>query len=213
MILNKYFSLLNKILDFGAVQENKKGTSIALINQVLDFSKVELLELFSTYTIPKEKLKAELDLYLQGEENISEYNAQGIQWWNYIGEKFEFSYPQFFGKLPLLISKVNQELSNSKNYVLFCGETLSKTNQLPCISLIQFQVNNGVLNITVYQRSADCNLGLPCDLYQVYLISNMFMVPLSTVTFFIGNAHIYFNNIQQTKNMLLGESYKFILNV
>ena len=102
--------------------------------------------------------------------------------------------------------------------MLFIGETGVETNQLPCLSLIQFQIvqyTNGKeeLLITVYQRSADSNLGLPSDLYQMYLISKMIDIELGSITFYIGNAHIYENNIKETKQMLLGEKVKFNLNV
>ena len=36
---------------------------------------------------------------------------------------------------------------------------------------------------------------------------------LNNITFFIGNAHIYENNINETKKMLNNEDYKFNLNV
>jgi thymidylate synthase len=97
--------------------------------------------------------------------------------------------------------------------VLFIGETGTETNQLPCLSLMQFQISNNKLYITVYQRSADSNLGLPSDIYQVYLISKLINMPLANITFFIGNAHIYENNIEKTEKLLLGDKVKFDLNV
>ena len=97
--------------------------------------------------------------------------------------------------------------------MLFIGETGVETSQLPCLSLIQFQISNEKLHITVYQRSADSNLGLPSDIYHTLLISKMIDIPLANITFFIGNAHIYSNNIDKTKQLLEGDSVKFQLNV
>jgi len=79
--------------------------------------------------------------------------------------------------------------------------------------LIQFQISEGMLYTTVYQRSADSNLGLPSDIYQIFLISNMINIPLANITFFIGNAHIYENNIDNTYELLKGNYPKFELNV
>jgi len=84
---------------------------------------------------------------------------------------------------------------------------------LPCLSLIQFQIFDNKLNITVYQRSADSNLGLPSDIYQIYLISKLINLKLNNITFFIGNAHIYENNIEETKKMLKNEKFNYNLNV
>ena len=84
---------------------------------------------------------------------------------------------------------------------------------MPCLSLIQFQIFDNKLNITVYQRSADSNLGLPSDIYQIYLISKLINLKLNNITFFIGNAHIYENNIEETKKMLKNEKFNYNLNV
>ena len=97
--------------------------------------------------------------------------------------------------------------------MLFIGETGVETSQLPCLSLMQFQISEGKLHITVYQRSADSNLGLPSDIYHAYLISEMIDIPLANITFFIGNAHIYANNRDKTVLLLNGKPVKFNLNV
>jgi len=210
--MNKYYKLLNKILKQGKFQTAKKNGSIYLINQTLSFSKNELEKLFLEHKVAKNKLSKELDLYMEGETLIKEYNNKDIFWWDYCAPKLINSYPTYFKKLPELIEKINS-LRPSKNYVLFIGETGVETNQLPCLSLIQFQNLEGKINLTVYQRSADCCLGLPSDLFQIYLVSQLINMPLNNITFFIGNAHIYENNIEETKKLLKGELYKFNLNV
>ena len=108
----------------------------------------------------------------------------------------------------------NFDWAISKNYVLFLGETNAESNQAPCLSLIQFQIEDGELVLTAYQRSSDANLGLPSDLYHLYLISRQIDLPLKSITLFLGNVHIYETNIEQTKKLLQGEdSVKFTLNV
>jgi thymidylate synthase len=210
--MNKYYKLLNKILKQGKFQTAKKNGSIYLINQTLSFSKNQLEKLFVEHKVAKNKLSKELDLYMKGETLIKEYNNKDIFWWDYCFPELINSYPTYFKKLPKLIEKINS-LKPSKNYVLFIGETGVETNQLPCLSLIQFQNLEGKINLTVYQRSADCCLGLPSDLFQMYLVSRLINLPLNNITFFIGNAHIYENNIKETEKLLNGEFYKFNLNV
>lgn len=210
--MNKYYKLLSKILKQGKFQTAKKNGSIYLINQGLSFSKNQLEKLFLEHKVAKNKLSKELDLYMNGETLIKEYNDQDIFWWDYCTPELINSYPTYFKKLPELIEKINS-LKPSKNYILFIGETGVETNQLPCLSLIQFQNLEGKINLTVYQRSADCCLGLPSDLFQMYLVSRLINLPLNNITFFIGNAHIYENNIKETEKLLKGDSYKFNLNV
>ena len=109
--------------------------------------------------------------------------------------------------------KINKEKRNSKNYVLFLGKNDTESNQQPCLSLIQFQIENGKLVLSAYQRSSDASLGLPADIYHLYLISRQIEIPLKSINLFLANVHIYENNIEPTKRLLSGEKVKFNLNV
>ena len=211
--MNKYYQTLQNILDKGKTQSNKKGNIKYLINETLSMNKKDLLKIFSDHKVAKTKLQKEIDLYFKGVIEVKKYNEAGIFWWNYCSPSLINSYPTYFKKLPALIKKINKEKRPSKNYVLFIGETGIETNQLPCLSLIQFQISEDELYITVYQRSADSSLGLPSDIYQVFLISKLINIPLANITFFIGNAHIYENNIDNTYELLKGNEPKFKLNV
>ena len=210
--MNKYYQILHNILENGKTQSNKKGNIKYLINVVLSMDKQELLRIFKEHKIAKTKLQKELDLYFKGVTDVKKYNEEGIYWWDYCAPTLINSYPSYFKKLPALIKQINREKRPSKNYVLFIGETGIKTNQLPCLSLIQFQISEDCLYITVYQRSADSNLGLPSDIYQIFLISQLIDIPLANITFFIGNAHIYENNIDNTYELLKGNGSIFNLN-
>lgn len=209
---NKFLALLQKILEQGKTQQNKKGGITYLINEAFTLTPGEILDIFEDYPIAKKKLKAEMQLYLLGENNVEEYRAQGIQWWDYCWPELKNSYPTYFKKLPALVDQINSEKRSSKNYVLFLGETGVETNQLPCISLLQFQIEDGQLVLSAYQRSSDANLGLPADIYHLYHISRMIDLPLKSITIFFGNVHIYDNNLDLTKQLLEGEAVKFNLN-
>jgi len=101
-----------------------------------------------------------------------------------------------------------------KNYVLFLGETGVETNQQPCLSLVQFQIEDGKVIISAYQRSSDANLGLPCDIYHLYLMAREIDLPLKSITLFLGNVHIYESNLLNTYELLNGaQDVKFALNV
>src|SRR3712207_9496857 len=81
-------------------------------------------------------------------------------------------------------------------------------------SLVQFQLENGELVLSAYQRSSDANLGLPADIYHLYLMSRQIDFPLKSITLFLGNVHIYKNNIAGTRSLIAGyETVRFELNV
>ncbi len=205
--------MLGKILAKGKEQRNKKGNIKYLLNQKLELKPGHLLEIFEGHGIARRKLSAELDLFQKGERLTEAYRDAGIAWWDYCGPILVNSYPTYFEQLPDLIKKINKEKRSSKNYVLFLGRTDVESNQQPCLSLIQFQIDRGKLIISAYQRSSDASLGLPSDIYHLYLISRQIHCELKSITLFLGNVHIYENNIPGTDKLLSGESVKFNLNV
>ena len=185
-----------------------------LLNEQLTLLPADLLDIFEGHTIARKKLKNELQLFMRGERNVEKYREAGINWWDYCGSILVNSYPTYFEKLPPLIERINREKRNSKNYILFLGSTGTESNQAPCLSLVQFQIEQGELVMTAYQRSSDANLGLPADIYHLYLISRQIELPLKSITLNLGNVHIYENNIDKTEQLLAGnENVKFELNV
>ena len=211
--MNKYHQILHKVLDNGKTQTNKKGNIRYLLNEQLSLTPADLLDIFEGHGIARKKLRSELQLFMQGERNVEKYRDAGINWWDYCGSILVNSYPTYFEKLPPLLEKINREKRNSKNYVLFLGATNAESNQAPCLSLVQFQINEGELVISAYQRSSDANLGLPADIYHLYLMSRQIDLPLKSITLFLGNVHIYQNNIEKTESLLGGnDNVKFELN-
>ena len=212
--MNKYYQILGKVLEKGKTQTNKKGNIRYLLNEQLSLPPADLLDIFESHGVARKKLKNELQLFMQGERNVERYRDVGINWWDYCGSVLVNSYPTYFEKLPPLIAKINREKRNSKNYVLFLGETNAESNQAPCLSLVQFQIDEGELVVSAYQRSSDANLGLPSDIYHLYLMARQIDLPLKSITLNLGNVHIYENNIERTKDLLNGdENVKFDLNV
>lgn len=211
--MNKYHQILHKVLALGKNQTNKKGNIRYLLNEQLSLTPADLLDIFEGHGIARKKLRSELQLFMQGERNVEKYRDAGINWWDYCGSILVNSYPTYFEKLPPLIEKINREKRSSKNYVLFLGATNAESNQAPCLSLVQFQIDEGELVVSAYQRSSDANLGLPADIYHLYLMARQIDMPLKSITLFLGNVHIYQNNIEKTESLLGGnDNVKFELN-
>ena len=214
MATNKYHQILRRILDSGKRQSNRKGNIVYLINEQLSLTPADLLDIFEGHGIARKKLRSELKLFMSGERSVEKYREAGINWWDYCGSILVNSYPTYFEKLPPLLARINSERRSSKNYVLFLGATDAESNQAPCLSLVQFQIEDSELVITAYQRSSDANLGLPANIYHLYLMARHIDFPLKSITLFLGNVHIYENNLDSTRRLLAGEdAVKFELNV
>ena len=211
--MNKYYQMLSLVMAKGKTQTNKKGGIKYLTNEVLHLTPADLLDIFETHGIARKKLKTELNMFQAGITSTEQYRAEGITWWDYCGERLKNSYPTYLEKLPALVERINREKRNSKNYVLFLGETEVDTNQAPCVSLVQFQIEDGELVVSAYQRSSDANLGLPADIYHLYLMARQIDIPLKSITLFLGNVHIYESNLLRTYELLNGaQGVKFELN-
>lgn len=214
MATNKYHQILRRILDTGKHQSNRKGDITYLLNEQLSLTPTDLLDIFEGHKLARKKLQSELRLFMNGERSVEKYNEAGINWWDYCGSILVNSYPTYFEKLPPLLARINTERRPSKNYVLFLGATEVESNQTPCLSLVQFQIDAGELVVSAYQRSSDANLGLPADIYHLYLMARHIDFPLKSITLFLGNVHIYDNNLESTRRLLAGEeTIKFELNV
>mgnify|MGYP002515502790 FL=1 len=212
--MNKYYETLSRIMSEGKLQTNKKGSIKYLTNQVLHLTPADLLDIFETHGIARKKLRTELQMFEAGITSTERYRAEGITWWDYCGDTLHNSYPTYFRKLPALVEKIKTEKKSSKNYVLFLGETGAETNQQPCLSLVQFQIEDGGVIVSAYQRSSDASLGLPSDIYHLYLMAREIELPLKSITLFLGNVHIYESNLLNTFRLLQGEKdVKFVLNV
>lgn len=212
--MNKYYCILSKIITSGSVQSNKKGNIKYLLNEQLSLTPSDLLDIFEGHNIARKKLRSELQLFMKGERSVEKYRQVGINWWDYCGSILVNSYPTYFEKLPPLIARINREKRNSKNYVLFLGATDVESNQAPCLSLVQFQIDGGELVLSAYQRSSDANLGLPADMYHLYLMARQIELPLKSITLYLGNVHIYENNIESACSLISGnDDVRFELNV
>lgn len=116
--MNKYYQTLDKILQTGKTQTNKKGCIKYLLNERLMLTPADLLDIFESHGIARKKLKEELKLFMQGIRDVERYKEAGITWWDYCGHTLVNSYPTYFEKLPPLIAKINRESATART--MFC---------------------------------------------------------------------------------------------
>lgn len=83
----------------------------------------------------------------------------------------------------------------------------------PCHLLYQFDVTDGYLNCSWYQRSVDTLLGLPFNVSSyallTCLIAKVVGLKPGTLTFFGGDTHLYINHIEQAKEQISRQPYDF----
>ncbi len=78
--MNKYYSMLQNVLENGHEQHNKKGNIRYLTNEVMRMDAGDLLDIFESHGIARKKLRSELELFCRGERNTEAYREAGISW-------------------------------------------------------------------------------------------------------------------------------------
>jgi thymidylate synthase len=216
--MQQYKDLLQDILTNGIKSDDRTGTgTLSVFGRTLKF---DLSQGFPLVTIKKTFWKGvlvELLWMLRGETNIKFLKNLGVNIWDQWADKSGDLGPVYgaqlrnYNSVDQLKTVIDQIKTNPNSrrilWTLWRPDILDKQALPPCHGLVvQFYVRNGKLSCSVYQRSADCFLGLPFDIASyaclLHLIANECGLIAHELVYTIGDAHLYLNHITETKECL-----------
>lgn len=220
--MKQYLDLLERILKEGTKKHDRTGTgTISLFGHQMRF---ELKDGFPLVTTKKVHLKSiihELLWFLAGDTNVRYLQENGVRIWNEwadangsLGHIYGYqwrSWPDYDGGSIDQIAdavKTIKENPDSRRIIVSAWNVadLDRMNLPPCHAFFQFYVAGGKLSCQLYQRSADCFLGVPFNIASYALLTMMMaqVTGLEPGDFIhtLGDAHIYLNHLEQVHEQL-----------
>ena len=215
--MRQYLTLLQHILDHGAVKADRTGTGTrSVFGYQMRFDLAEGFPLLTTKKLHVKSIIHELLWFLRGETNVRSLQANGVHIWDewadasgelgpVYGAQWR-SWPTADGRTVDQISELLAALQrnpDSRRLIVSAwnvGE-IAKMALPPCHVLFQFYVSEGALSCQLYQRSVDVFLGLPFNIAS-YALLTMMVAQASGLRpgEFIhtsGDAHLYLNHVEQ----------------
>lgn len=187
----------------------------------------DLSEGFPLLTTKKVHLKSviyELLWFLAGDTNVKYLQDHGVRIWNEwadadgdLGHIYGYqwrSWPDYDGGHIDQIAQVVDQIKNnpdSRRMIVSAWNVadLPGMKLPPCHAMFQFYVADGRLSLQLYQRSADCFLGVPFNIASYALLLQMMaqVTGLEAGDFVhtLGDAHLYLNHLDQARLQLTRE--------
>lgn len=225
--MKQYLDLLQHVLDTGVKKEDRTGTgTISTFGHQMRFDLQDGFPLVTTKKLHLKSIIHELLWFLNGDTNVKYLQDNGVRIWNEwadedgnLGHIYGFqwrSWPDYNGGHVDQISEVVDAIKNnpdSRRMIVSAWNVadIPNMNLPPCHAFFQFFVADGKLSCQLYQRSADCFLGVPFNIAS-YALLTMMMAQVCNLepgefVHTTGDTHIYTNHIEQVKLQLSREPY------
>ena len=171
---------------------------------------------------------AELLWFLSGSTNVEDLRAMGCHIWDEwadddgdVGPSYGHNWRRFGGgdrwrgvdQIRQLVEGILATVDNPRDrtgrrllLTALNPVSVESAGLYPCHPLAQWDVEDGRLSCSFYQRSADLFLGTPFNLASYALLTHLLAsvagLDVGTLTMHIGNAHVYANHVPQVREML-----------
>ncbi len=220
--MKQYLDLLNHIMENGVSKEDRTGTGTrSVFGYQMRFNLADGFPLLTTKKLHLKSIIHELLWFLKGDTNVKYLQDNGVRIWNEwadengdLGHIYGYqwrSWPDYNGGHIDQIKEVIETIKNnpdSRRIIVSAWNVadLPNMNLPPCHAFFQFYVADGRLSLQLYQRSADCFLGVPFNIasYALLLMMVAQVTGLEAGDFVhtLGDTHIYNNHFEQVKEQL-----------
>ena len=226
--MKQYLQLLDHIMTDGTDKNDRTGTGTrSVFGYQMRFDLAEGFPLLTTKKLHLKSIIHELLWFLKGDTNVKYLQENGVRIWNEwadengdLGHVYGYqwrSWPDYDGGFIDQISNVVDTIKHNPDSrrIIVSAWNVADIDRMklpPCHCLFQFYVADGRLSLQLYQRSADCFLGVPFNIASYALLLHMMaqVTGLKAGEFVhtLGDAHIYKNHFEQVALQLTREPRK-----
>ena len=220
--MKQYLDLLRHILEHGTEKHDRTGTGTrSVFGYQMRFDLSEGFPLLTTKKLHLKSIIHELLWFLRGDTNVAYLQENGVRIWNEwagpdgdLGHIYGYqwrSWPDYNGGNVDQIAQVQNDIRHnpdSRRIIVSAWNVadLPNMNLPPCHALFQFYVADGRLSYQLYQRSADCFLGVPFNIASYAMLTMMMAqacgLKPGDFVHTLGDAHLYLNHLEQARLQL-----------
>ncbi len=223
--MKQYLDLLEHILEHGVEKHDRTGTGTrSVFGYQMRFDLSEGFPLLTTKKLHLKSIIHELLWFLRGDTNVRYLQENGVRIWNEwadadgdLGHIYGYqwrSWPDYKGGSIDQIAEAQHTIRtnpDSRRIMVSAWNVadIPNMNLPPCHALFQFYVADGKLSLQLYQRSADCFLGVPFNIASYALLLQMMAQATGLrpgeFVHTLGDAHLYLNHLDQARLQLTRE--------
>lgn len=220
--MKQYLDLLQHILDHGADKTDRTGTGTrSIFGYQMRFDLSKGFPLLTTKKLHLKSIIHELLWFLKGDTNVHYLQENGVRIWNEwadengdLGPIYGKQWRQWRDYDGGVIDQMSEAIHtirtnpDSRRIIVSAWNVADVPNMKlpPCHAFFQYYVAGNRLSLQLYQRSADCFLGVPFNIasYALLLMMTAQVTGLEAGDFVhtLGDAHIYLNHLDQVREQL-----------
>lgn len=220
--MQQYLDLLQDILDNGTLKTDRTGTgTLSVFGRQMRYNLADGFPLITTKKLHLKSIIHELLWFLKGDTNVRYLQENGVRIWNewadsngdlgpIYGRQWR-AWPDGRGGVIDQIAEAERQIKgnpDSRRIIVSAWNVADLPDMAlpPCHAFFQFYVANGRLSLQLYQRSADCFLGVPFNIasYALLLLMMAQVTGLEPGEFIhtTGDTHLYTNHLDQARLQL-----------
>lgn len=220
--MKQYLDLLEYIERHGVDKSDRTGTGTrSIFGYQMRFDLADGFPLLTTKKLHLKSIIHELLWFIKGSTNVRYLQENGVRIWNewadengelgpVYGKQWRAWRDYQGGVIDQLSEAIHTIKTNpdSRRIIVSAWNVadIPSMKLPPCHAFFQFYVADGRLSLQLYQRSADCFLGVPFNIasYALLLMMVAQVTGLEAGDFVhtLGDAHIYNDHIEQVRLQL-----------